>query len=70
MRELSKNPFPSVEQIIRNGPREYMKPPALPFSSIFSKLPAYGSTSYAPWPPLVKLMRPTAARHAALSQIL
>jgi hypothetical protein len=23
MRELSKNPFPSVEQIIRNGPRVY-----------------------------------------------
>jgi hypothetical protein len=50
MRELSKNPFPSVEQIIRNGPRKYMKPPALPFSSIFSKLPAYGSTRSAfPW---------------------
>jgi hypothetical protein len=36
--------FPSSEEIIRNGPREYV--PASPFSSLFSKLPTYGNPGY------------------------
>jgi hypothetical protein len=36
--------FPSADEIIRNGPSEYL--PASPFSSMFSKLPANGNSGY------------------------